>query len=95
MLLIFIVFLVVLLCVFTYLVPCCNIHHDFHTKAMFVPNFFVGGLISYIFYLYMLGIVVFNMHLILPGIFGGVRVAHPFSFLCCPIMCLYVLTCVL
>ena len=35
MLLIFIVCLVVLLCVFTYLVPCCNIHHDFHTKAMF------------------------------------------------------------
>ena len=25
--------------------------------------------------------------------FGGVRVAHLFSFLCCPIMCLYVLVC--
>jgi hypothetical protein len=30
-----------------------------------------------------------------PGIFGGVRVGHMFSFLCCPIMCLYVLICVL
>ena len=27
------------------------------------------------------------------GFFGGVRVAHLFSFLCCPIMCLYVLCC--
>jgi hypothetical protein len=27
-----------------------------------------------------------------PGDFGGVRVAHIFSFMCCPIMCLYILT---
>jgi hypothetical protein len=30
-----------------------------------------------------------------PRFFGGVRVAHLFSFLCCPIMCLYVLSSVL
>jgi len=31
-----------------------------------------------------------------PPVFGGVRVAHLFSFfLCCPIMCVYVLSCVL
>ena len=28
-------------------------------------------------------------------VFGGVRVAHLFSFLCCPIMCPYVLSSVL
>jgi hypothetical protein len=28
-------------------------------------------------------------------VFGGVRVAHRFSFLCCPIMCLHVLSSVL
>jgi hypothetical protein len=28
-------------------------------------------------------------------IFGGVRVAHLFSFLCCPIMCLYIMSSVL
>ena len=40
-LLIFIVFWVVLLCVFSYLVPCCNIHHNFHTKTMSVrPQLF-------------------------------------------------------
>ena len=35
---------------------------------------------SYIFYLYLLRIVVFNMHLNLPGMFGGVRVARPLVF---------------
>jgi hypothetical protein len=30
-----------------------------------------------------------------PQFFGDVRVAHLFSFLCCPIMCLYVLSSVL
>ena len=30
-----------------------------------------------------------------PRVFGGVRIAHLFSFLCCPIMCLYVLSFVL
>jgi len=30
-----------------------------------------------------------------PRFFGGVRVAHLFSFLCCPIMCLYAMSAVL
>ena len=34
-------------------------------------------------------------HLSSPRFFDGVRVAHLFSFLCCPIMCLYVLSSVL
>ena len=33
--------------------------------------------------------------LVHPRIFGGVSVAHLFNFLCCPIMCLYVLSSVL
>jgi len=31
-------------------------------------------------------------HEFAPGFFGGVLVAHDFSFLCCPIMCRYVLS---
>ena len=31
----------------------------------------------------------------IPGFFGGIRVAHLFSFLCCPVMCHYVLRSVL
>jgi hypothetical protein len=34
-------------------------------------------------------------HEFAPGFFGGVRVAHLFSFLCCPIMCRYFLSSVL
>ena len=31
----FLVFYVVLLCVFTFLVPCCDVRYDFHIKTMF------------------------------------------------------------
>jgi hypothetical protein len=37
----------------------------------------------------------FAMTRVHPRVFGGVRVAHLFSFLCCPIICLYVLSSVL
>ena len=40
-------------------------------------------------------LLILREHLSSPPVFGGVRVAHLFSFLCCPIMCLYVLTSVL
>ena len=33
--LIFLVFCVVLLCVFTFWVPCCDVRYDFHIKTMF------------------------------------------------------------
>jgi hypothetical protein len=40
-------------------------------------------------------LLILREHLSSPTVFGGVRVAHLFSFLCCHIMCLYVLTSVL
>jgi hypothetical protein len=53
--LIFLVFCVVLLCVFTFLVPCCDVRYDFHIKNnvwfVFTPKLFVGGLMSYLCYL--------------------------------------------
>ena len=36
--LIFLVFSVVLLCVLTFLVPCCDAHYDFHIKTMFCSS---------------------------------------------------------
>jgi len=54
MLLIRLVFCVVLLCVFTHRVSCCDVHYDFHIKTSFDSSLplvvlFVGGLISYLF----------------------------------------------
>ena len=42
----------VLLSVFTFLVPCCDVHYDFRMKTVFgssLPQLFVGGLMSYFF----------------------------------------------
>jgi hypothetical protein len=50
-LLIFLVFCVVLLCV---LVPCCDVRYDFRIKTMFGSSLHpvvVGGLVSYLRYL--------------------------------------------
>ena len=52
-LLIFLVFGVVLLCVFTFWVSCCVVHDDFRIKTMFgssLPQLFVGGLMSNLLY---------------------------------------------
>ena len=53
--LLFLVFCVVLLCFFTFLVPCCDVRYDFHIKNnvwfVFTPKLFVGGLMSYLCYL--------------------------------------------
>ena len=40
-------------------------------------------------------LLILREHLSSPPFFSGVRVAHLFNFLCCPIMCLYVLSSVL
>jgi hypothetical protein len=49
------VFCVVLLCVITFWVPCCDVRYDFHIKTLFGPSLppvvFVGGLVSYLHYL--------------------------------------------
>ena len=43
--------------------------------------------------LYEAGTAYLSLHLSSPPIlFDGVRVAHCFSFLCCPIVCLYFLS---
>ena len=50
----FLVFWVVLLCVFTLWVPCCDVRYDFRIKTMFGCfhlRLFVGGLTSYLRYL--------------------------------------------
>ena len=50
MLLIFLVVYVVLLCVFTFLVPCCDVRYDFHIKRCSIRlclQLFVGELMSY------------------------------------------------
>ena len=42
---------VVLLCVFTFLVSCCDVHYDFHIKQCSVRLYlqlFVGGFMSYL-----------------------------------------------
>ena len=36
--LIFLVFCVVILCVFTFWVPCCDVRYDFRIKTMFGPS---------------------------------------------------------
>ena len=57
LLLIFIVFCVVLLCVFTFCVPCCGDRYDFRIKRCSVRlclQLFVEGLMSYLRYLYLL-----------------------------------------
>ena len=41
---------------------------------------------------YTIGKLKSRAHKFTPVYCGGVRVAHLFSFLCCPIMCLYVLS---
>ena len=49
-LLIFLVVYVVMLCVFTFLVPCCDVRYDFHIKRCSVRlclQLFVGELMSY------------------------------------------------
>ena len=54
MLLIFLVFCVVPLCVFTFWVPCCDIRYDLHIKRCSVRIYlqlFVRGLMSYLHYL--------------------------------------------
>ena len=51
-------------CVFTFLVPCFDVHYDFRIKTMFVsfyPNLFVGDLISYLWCLCLLHIKVSNI----------------------------------
>ena len=54
----FFIFLVFVLpiCVFTVLVPCCDVRYDFHIKTMFSsslpPVVFVGGLMSYCVFVY-------------------------------------------
>jgi hypothetical protein len=53
-LLIFFVFYVVLLCVITCLVLCCDVRDDFRIKwcsVLLYPLLFVGGLVSYLCYL--------------------------------------------
>jgi hypothetical protein len=58
----FVVFCVVLLCVFTYLVPCCDVRYDFHIKTMFgssLPHLIVAGIMAY---LCLLRIVLSNMY---------------------------------
>jgi len=51
----FIVFCVVLLCFFTFWVPCCDVRYDFHLKTMFGSFFylqlFLWELMSYLRYL--------------------------------------------
>jgi len=56
-LLLFSVFCVVLLCVFTFLIPCCDVRYDFRIKTMFssfLPPVVVGRLMSYLRYLCLL-----------------------------------------
>ena len=46
--------LILYLCVFTFLVPCCDVCCDFRIKTMFgtsLPRMFVRGIMSYICYL--------------------------------------------
>ena len=53
-LLIFLVFCVVVLCVFTYWVPCSDLRYDFQIKTMFgssLPPVVCRGLMSYLRYL--------------------------------------------
>ena len=50
-LLIFSVFYVVLLCVFTFSVPCCDLPCDFRIKTMFTSSYLYEGLKSYLRYL--------------------------------------------
>ena len=53
-LLIFLVFCVVVLCVFTYWVPCSDLRYDFQIKTMFgssLPPVVCRGLMSYLLYL--------------------------------------------
>jgi hypothetical protein len=50
-------FYVVILCVFTFWVPCCDVSYDFHIKTMFgfsLPPFVVLRLMSYLSYLCLL-----------------------------------------
>jgi hypothetical protein len=54
LLLIFLVFCVVLLCVFTFCVPCCDVRSDFRIKRCPVRLYlqlFVGGIMPYLRYL--------------------------------------------
>jgi hypothetical protein len=54
MLLIFLAFCVVLLCVFTFCVPCGHVRYDSHIKRCSVRLYlqlFEGGLMSYLHYL--------------------------------------------
>ena len=45
---------VVLLYVFTFLVPCCDVFYDFRIKTMFGSSvLFVRGLMSYLCYLFL------------------------------------------
>ena len=53
-LLIFLVFYVVLFCVFTFWVPCCDVYYDFFLKwcsVRFYLQLFIAGLMSYLHYL--------------------------------------------
>jgi len=48
-------FCVVILCVFTFWVPCCDVRYDFHMEAMFgldFPPVVCGGLVSCLCYLF-------------------------------------------
>jgi hypothetical protein len=47
-------FCVVLLCVFTFLIPCCDVHYDFRIKTIIDRlhlQLFVGGFMPYLCYL--------------------------------------------
>jgi hypothetical protein len=50
-LLIFVVFCIVLLCVFMLRIPCCDVHYDFRIKTMYDLSLppVVAGLLSYMF----------------------------------------------
>ena len=53
-LLIFLIFCVVLLCVFTFWVPCCGVRYNFRIKTMFgssLPSVVLSTLFVFLFYL--------------------------------------------
>ena len=59
-------FCVFLLCVFTFCVPCCDVRNEFHIKkrcsVCFYLQFFVGGLMAYLRFMFCLSIVVSNTY---------------------------------
>ena len=99
-LLIFLVFCVVLLFVFAFLIQCCDVRYFFALKRCLVfldPQLFVGGLVSYLRYIFVVvcvkvvsntyGVVLFGLVVfVLWIVYGGVQ--HIDVFVCC-FVCLH------